>query len=1025
MKLGRGLGFATGNPDINTLPGTAAYGVSEIKPMAFFGQDSADKIATDSVDGTRRLTLPAGAFQVPDDTRDWYCVMRAKTGSRLGIANWETLASRGTSIGSATGSSGIGIYERSTASPAGRNWHWQLGLNNTASRDLLTGLTPALSTQDRVELGADYCIVFGVRSLVPYVGIQRVGAGSPHFRGAASNIGGFDNFYFTTAQYSNGTVERSGNVMTYRVASIATVYTTGATVYITSTAQPSINGIYTITGRLAANAGFTVASVGADFGVTATNASTRIMRVWTPGTTDIFATLGGLQTAVTSDNYGWGGGIGEVGMWYGTMPVTGGLIDADWLDNVTHRRIAKASMPGTLRYRNDCDPAASYAADSGGTITGALTAIGTPVRSPSSGADWLNIEPWDWHTPFASDLNPAGGSATGTVRLSFTSDYKTGSLFAQVEDASANVLLAERKVSSGSPSGGGAGVITLAGVPNGTGRYLRMRTRNGLSMLWGPFSVGPSLAWLSQSTINLLFQSGTGVALAPVSAATGIGTVGDVAGLLTSSLSDSGTNPTNRAGWCRRSSYPIGFAGSAGDGIKAFTNKMVELQNGVSGAAMAAAAWNLTRSGHPCDIYWSDRRTFTNAIGTATAGVALTGTWEPQPLWASAVTYCEAGTAKVYRGGTYAQIGDANSEWRLTGGTHIATVDGSGNWTAIGGSGVTGTFNKDTGAFSVTDPVGGALYIEAKMYFDTPNSTTSGGRTGTGFTVWGVDNSYDTGHIDNLLSRMKRQTAFVYSWANYLLGYANARSQAQVDAKVAFDIAMLRKRIDDNYPEHAGTPWIIACDARTKSTSSIGQHRIRNAMRAYALATPNTYWSIGPITGDMDAATNSPHPGPLASSGQLWGVTFAHGVAKALGIAGAKADEVYIASGTLGGGGTYVDLVFNVPGGASLTSADATKIEGLYFGTTDDTSAMTLVDVVGGTYSTSIPAANTVRVTKASGTFPATTYWNVNVGFVLTDAVFATENTRLANTLSLNSGGYNSIRPGQPVSFNPANVMVQ
>ena len=51
------------------------------------------------------------------------------------------------------------------------------------------------------------------------------------------------------------------------------------------------------------------------------------------------------------------------------------------------------------------------------------------------------------------------------------------------------------------------------------------------------------------------------------------------------------------------------------------------------------------------------------------------------------------------------------------------------------------------------------------------------------------------------------------------------------------------------------------------------------------------------------------------------------------------------------------------------------------------------------------------------------TWWNCQVGFVLTDPTFATENARLARTLSLDTGGYNGIRPGQPVSFCPANVM--
>lgn len=1009
--------------EVDSLPGAPAWPAAAISPAAWFGQDSADRLAADSIDGTRRITLPADAMQRPAALTDWYCVFHATTGRKLTNANYEVMASNGGSISSGNTAAAIAIYDRATPTPAGMNWRWQVAINNPNGRDLLGGMTPALVTQPRVDLGGHYTVVLGVAGTLPYLGIQRLGAATPHFRAVGDDIRQFDKFYFPVAQYTNATVERAGGVLTLRRASLASAYQPGVVVLIQSVSQPAINGIYMVATRLGSNAGFTVASPGADFAITAADASVAVMR----NPFNIFDTIGGLKNPVVSDNYGWGGSIGPVEMRLGTMPISDGLIDAAWLDDITHRRIAPSAMPGTLRYRSDLDPGSSFAADPGGVITAPATAVGTPQRTPGAGADWLVIEPWDWHTPFAADMNPAGGSATGTVRLRFTSAYRTGSLLAEVRDSptygDGTLLVAERRVSGGSRNG--AGTIVMPDVPVGQGRYLHIRARKGgFTQVWGPFSVGPSLAWVSQSTINVLFQSATGTGLAPVPATSGTGTIGDVAGTVAAGLFDSGTNPTNRATWCRLARYPVGFALSAADGIKAFTNKLIELAAAEHGRAVPAAAYSLCRSGHPASIFWADRRSFTHAIGTATAGAPLIGTWQPQPLWVSAVTYAQPGTARVYRGGTYAQIGGANSEWRLTGGTLIATVDGSGNLVAVGGSGVTGTFNPDTCAFSVTDPVGGPLYIEATLFFDTPNSTTAGGRTGTGFTVWGQDNTYDTGHIDNLISRMKRQTAFVWSWANYLLGYAGgSRTQAEINAQVAFDIAMVRQRIEDNYPEHAGTPWIIACDARTKSSSSIGEHRIRLAMRDYALNTPNTYWSIGPITADMDSTLNSPHPGNLATSGQLWGTTFAHGVARALGMAGARADEVFITSATRGADGAHVDLVFNVPAGANLTCSDPARIEGLYFGTADNTATMTPVDVNGGAYSTQIIGANTVRVIPAAGSFPAVTWWNCQVGFVLTDPTFATENARLARTLSLDTGGYNGIRPGQPVSFCPANVM--
>ena len=1027
MRLGFGTRRRPGRAQIGlaaeslTLPASPAWPAAALGSMAMFGQDSADRLAADSPDATRRLALPTDALMRPSALEDWYCVLHARTGSQLRGANYEVLASNGASISSGNTGAAVAVYERGTASPAGMNWRWHVAINSPNSRDLLGAMAPAPTTQPTIELGAHYAVVFGVAGNLPYLGIHRLGAAEPHFRAVGQDIRQFNHFYFPVAQYTNATVERAGNVLTLRRASLATTYQPGTVVLIQSASQPAINGIYAIATRLGSNAGFTVASPGGDFAITPADASVAIMR----NGFNLFDVIGGLKNPIVTDNYGWGGSAGGIELRRGTMPIAGGLIDAAWLRDLAHRRISSAAMPGIKHYRNALNPETGFAADGDGVVTGAATAIGSPVPSPHAGADWLAIEPWDWHTPFASDLDPAGGSATGTVRLRFTSPFRTGKLLARVEDAAGNVIVAERRVSGGSRADG-SGRIVLPGVPNGSGRYLRIRAaRSGFEMRWGPFSVGPSFAWISQSTINVLFQSTSGTSLAPLPATMGHATVGDVAGPVSSPLTDAAPNPTNGPGFCRLARTHLAVAGSTGDGIAAFAAKLIELQHAQTGAPMAAAAYALCRSGHPADIFWADRRSFTNAIGTAAPGTPLNGTWKPHPLWATAITYAEAGTPVLWRGGTLAPADPAGpaSPLVLTGATQAATLDSNGAWV---GAGVSGSFNIDTGAFSITDATGGPLFISARMQFDTSNSTTSGGRLASdGFTVWGDDALADSGHISNLLRAMPRQTAFVWSWANYLLGWAGARSQAEVDAKVAFDIAMVRRRIDENYPEHAGTPWIIACDARTKSTSSIGEHRIRKAMRKYALETPDTHWSIGPITADMDAVTNSPHPGPLPSSGQLWGITFAHGMARALGMAGARAEEVHIVSGTRAPDGTYVDLVFNVPAGASLACADPAKIEGLYCGTANDEASMTLVDVAGGSHATAILSANTVRVTKASGTFPAVTWWNCHLGFVLTDPVFATENARLANTLSLDSGGYNGIRPGQPVSFCPVNVRVE
>jgi hypothetical protein len=1027
--------------EVDTLIADAAVAMSGTPkqpsptPMVFFGQDSADKLAADSPDGTRRIGLPAGAIQRPTDTSDWFTVSWFRTGQQVSTGTQrEVVESNGASFETTSGSSGISLAERANNSAPGGPWGFNVAIQNTSSKSLFKGLAPALSTQRKANTGADYCVVRGVSNHRPYIAIMRVGASAAHFRGAAQDIRAeFNEFYFPAAAWSNATVERSGGVITVRKASLAGTFDVGKVVLLQSVDHPEINGVYTIASRLASNAGFTVNAAGADFAISAANASAAI--ILTP--IDLIDTIGGQKTATGSDNLGWGGGYHRIEQWWGTMPITNGLIDMAWLSRVTHRQLSPAQMPGIKRFGATANGAGGMTVDADGVVTGAVTLIGTPSAGPTFGTDWLVLDPWPGHAPFASDFDPVGGTATGTVRIGYRSFEKIGALLASVEDANGNTLVAEQIVSEGTVNG--VGTITISGVPNGINRFLRIRPTAGAAytMLWGPFAVGPALGFISQSTIDTWFKTAaTGAALAPVSSATGVGTVGDTAG----GLIASGTNPTDAKGdWLRLAKKHVSVAGSAGDAIKAFTNKLVSLLNAATGNVSAAAAYNFCRSGHPAEAYWSDRKTLINAIGTATAGVAKAGTWQPHPMWASTTpVYVEKETPKLYRGGTLAQsqspfalngsgsvvnANDPTDPYILIGGTQVATLDANGNWSGA----VSGTFNVDNGTYSITDPVGGDLFISGKMQWDTPASSTTPRQTPDGFTAWGDDAIEDSGHISNLLKATTSLTAFVYSWANYLLSYATGKTQAEVNAKVAFDIAMIRKRIDEHYPLLSGLPWIIMADPRTTSTSSIGEQRLRKALRAYAMATPNTYWSIGPITYEMDGL-NSPHPGSASASGPLGGITAAHGVAKVMGVPGAKAEEVYITQAVRAADGSYMDLVFNVPAGANLSTGDASKIEGLYFNTTDSMAGATYVDVVGGTYSTALRVGtsgrtDTVRVTPASGAFPATTYWAVNVGFVLQDAVFATENARLANTLSLDTGGYDGIRPGQPVSFNFVNVL--
>lgn len=980
-------------------------------PVAWFGQDSADNLATDSAAGCRLLTLPAGATMRPADTSDWYIAIWFRTGQWMPNANQETLASSGSTFSSNSAGAAIGMFERGVA---GSGMTFAFYLNNANSRDLLQNLTPSPLGMGAMEFG-DWCAVMGVSGQKPYVALCRPGAAAPYYRASGDAIGGFNSFYFSTAQYSAATCSLSGGVLTFNQASMTTNYVAGATVYVESGDHPEINGIYTITTRLTGNAGFTVSGVaGTSFATTAANAKVQLVR----SATDLLTTIGGLATG--TNRQGWSGGVQRLETRWGTMPINAGQIDGDWLRSLAGR---SSVLPGSLRYACTMQPGGLVKADPAGSIVTDPVASGTLALAPTMGADWLLFPDGHPDQLFAADLNQAGGSATGTVRLRYTSPYVTGPLTAQVETADGTVLVPPSQVSMGAQADG-TGTLSLSGVPCGVGRYLRITAtaRAGFEMVWGPFAVGPSVAWISQSTINTMFGTiDTGANLAPIPTSTGWISYSGVAG----GLADTGNNQSNGPGGnCRLGRIRAVTPAPLGDGMKAFANKLVELQNAVSGTAMAAQTSNLCRSGHPAEAFWADRRVLVNAIGTASAGVALTGSWVPYPngFWASTVAWTNpaAGKATLYRGGSLA-LNPATGLYELTGGTAVATNDSAGNWVAIGGSGVSGSFNATTAAFSITDPVGGPLFIAAEMHFDSQGGTTALPRRGLGFTTWGSDGVANTGHIGGLIAQMPRQTAFCYTWANYLLSWAGTHSQADVNAKVAMDIGLIRKRIEENYPVHADTPWVIFADPRTTSTNHFSEHKIRLALRAYALATPNTHWSIGPITGEM-AGLSNPHPGTAASSGQLWGVTLAHGLAKVLGYPGAKADEIHIISAARAADGSYVDLTFNNPAGTSLTCSDPTKIEGIFSGSSNDVYQLTNLDVKNGAYVTSIIAYNKVRVSKASGTFLPGTWWNTNIGWILTDTTLVAENTRLAQTLSLDNGGYNGIRPGQPVSFNPNHV---
>jgi hypothetical protein len=994
-----------------------------------FGQENADNITGLA---PRYINLPTGATTPPADTSDWFIAIHCRTGRKLWQGQYEVLANSGASISHGSNTRNIMLWERGTGQP----WTWDFTVSHIV--DLFTTCAPAMNTLGPVEFG-DWCVIVGVSGLVPYFAAVEIGGSGQSFFAKGLTAGGFNTFYFPAAQYTTATLALSGGVLTLNQASIDTTYTVGTVCYISSVDQPSINGVYTVASRLAGNAGLTFTGPSGTFTTTAANAS--ICRIRT-GLTDIFNTLGATSAPIGSNSYGWAGGIQRIEMRYGTMPINSvsGQIDQVWATKYANRQFADSALPGTKHFACTTSAVTSYAADADGTVTTACTVTGAPRKGRPVGTDWLLIP--DRPGIFASDYSAnAGNASTGTLSLPYFTRERISGLLGYVTNSAGAVIVPEVMVSNG-PDNTGHGTIQMSFIPNGTDMNLVLRPSNavsGYSFTYGPFSIGPVIGVVSQSTWNVPFAPATtGSAVAPLSTTTGVAHITNII----DGLSDTGTNYTNQPVYCRTAHQRIAWAGQAGDAIVQAANTLITRQNTATGNASCAELIDLCRSGHAADIYWADRQALINSCGTATAGVTFAGTWLPHPLytptaliWTNPADYAPT----IWRGGTLAQSkspfalngsgsttnsADPTDPYVLIGGVLVGTVqnnpDGSGNCTISGA--VAGTFNINTGAYSILDPVGGLISIQARMWLNTHAGTMAGSRPAitNAFTCWGSDTLADSGQISDMLKQQQAVTAFMISWGNYLLSYASTATQAQVNAKIAFDYAMIRKRIDTNYPALAGKPWIVHCDPRTTGGSSLAEQQIRNAMRAYAKATPNTFWTPSAITADMDGIT-SPHPGSLTTSGQLWGITLGHTLADVLGYGAANAPEVYLIGASRSGG--TVTLTFNNPVGTSLVTNDgsSTFIEGVYYGPTDQPLLANQI-TNDSNHTFAITAYNQITCTLGTGNWPAAQYFNVNLGCVLTDTTLANETTRLNRTLAINNGGFQSIRPGMNVSFAPSNV---
>ena len=1014
------------------LPGTPVQAAPGA--LTEFGQENADNITGLA---PQYISPPSGAMTWPADTSDWYIAIHCRTGRKLNNAQFDVLANSGASFVHGSITRNIMLIQRGRTPGA---WTWDFTISRTV--DLFATCIPAMTTLGPIEFG-DYCVIVGVSGLVGYfAAIEIGGSGQTYFAKGISQAS-FNSFYFPAAQYTTSTVALSGGVLTLNQASMDSTYVTGMVCYVSSVDQPSINGAYTVATRQAANAGVTFVGPAGSFVTTAANASIAKIRT---GVSDIFATIGATSAPIASNSYGWSGGVQRIEMRYGTMPINGvsGQIDLVWATKYANRQITDANLPGTKRYACTTSAVTSYAADADGTITTACTVTGTPRKGKPVGTDWLLIP--DSPGIFASDLNPLTRTAmAGTLSVRYFTRERISGLLAYVTNSAGAIIVPEVMVSNG-PDNTGYGTITLAGIPNGTDMNLVLRPSNavtGYSFTFGPFAIGPVIAVVAQSTWNVPFQAAslggaTGNVIAPLSTTIGVAHITNII----DGLSDTGTNFTNQPVFCRTARQRIAFAGQAGDGIVQAANTLVTRQNSQTGNASCADFVAVCRSGHPADAFWADRVVFINSAGTASAAVTFTGTWVPHPQFlATTIIYTNPAdyAPTIWRGGTLAQskspfalngsgntanTSDPTDPYILIGGTLVGTVqnnpDGSGNCTISGV--VTGTFNMNTGAYSILDPVGGLISIQAKMWINTPAASTTPARTTAptnGFTVWGDDKLTDSGHVSDILKGLSGMTAFMYSWANYALGYGSTLTQTQLNAKIAFDIAMIRKRIDTYYPTLSGKPWLVHCDPRTTSGGSLSEQAIRGAMRAYAKATANTTWSASAITGDMGALTN-PHPGSLTTSGQLWGITLGHAMADGLGFTPAVALEIYLIAASRST--NVITLTFNNPAGTSLITNDVSAfIEGLYWGATDQT-LLTNQILNDATKTFAITAYNQITVTLAAGNWAAATYWNCNLGQILTDTTLPNETLRLNRTLAINNGGFQSIRPGMNVSFAPTNV---
>ncbi|MCX7284414.1 MAG: hypothetical protein NTX28_10275 [Novosphingobium sp.] len=980
---------------VNVVPAVPAA-----NPSAFFGQESADRLVATQA----KLNLPANALALPRPGTDWVLGMTCRTGAQLGTGEEEILLSRGSRLAAGGSDRGVWLIERGVAN-TGLTFAWAV---KQAGVQWMPNIAPVPGAAAKVEVASTYFFFMAQIADKPYVGYCQVQPGGRVVDGSVrlftgDSNHGFGTFWFAAKASGTYTMARNANVITVTRSSGAHGLLVGGSVYL-SADEAGVAGVYTVASVPNAQT-FTVPSVGANVAAF-TNPGYAVPNA----VGNLFNCIGGAETS--ADIYGWAGGVADLFFRTGTpgvsgslaaLVLSGGALNPTLLANLANDRVAPAAMPGSDAYSHNLGDLTKPA--TGANSTTAPTAVGTIMRaSPITQPEYLRLDarPHEW--PHATAL----GRRTGSIRLTGTTNVAIRSLFATVySDEAMTVVVKERHV-CGYPAVAGGVLIETAEVPIGCGYWVKIESGDNPNVIAisGPHDVGPVYGVISQSTLQVLFEATTGANLAPVASNVGQASILHISGNVIDSPNN---NYTNQAAFCRAAARRIRGTGQFGNGIVGVTNKLLSLFNAALGVKVPLGLVHLCTSGHSVDSYINDRKVLRNGIGNLAAGVASIGTWAPRaaPFYSNGTpVFTLAGTAKLYINGVLA-----------------ATANGAGNWV---GNGITGTFNYDTGAYSITASYPGVAEIEATMHFNTVAGSQTRKTLDSTLTVWGDEAQAGvTGRVLERLLAAKAWggvTALVFSWENYRVSHLNNLSDADAALHTAFIMSTLRTRVAAVLGRDY--PWLVMGDPRTASFSDNAEHRARRFTRAWAKSQANTWFIPAALTATMDVA-RSPHAGPNADGGQFIGEVMAHGIATVEGIAGAAGEEVMPIAAVRVSANT-IDIYVSTPTAfpaATLVAGAGGAVQGVYFGATattllriDPTAGADNAEVLSG-YTISLPAANVVRIVKNSGNIGAG-WWNLNWGApfnrgTLTLTSLAAQAAAMDNSLFYNTGGFTAAaRPG-------------